>query len=46
MTDFMRSRNLEEDMFGSGWTALDCMDPSKKLMQEYNIVAGITIKDE
>ena len=30
VTDFMRSRNIEEDMtdfaFGCGWTALDCID--------------------
>ena len=31
VTDFMKSRNMEEDMaeeaFGSGWTALGCIDP-------------------
>ena len=30
MTDFMKSRNMEEDMaeeFGNGWTALGCIDP-------------------
>ena len=39
MRDFMRSRNMEEDMaevrqttlaFGSGWMALGCIDPNKK----------------
>ena len=37
MTDFMKSRNMEEDMaeidifgvFGSGWTAFSCIDPNK-----------------
>ena len=32
MTDFMRNRNMEEDRhlwsFGSGWTALGCIDPT------------------
>ena len=28
MTDFMKSRNMEEDLaFGSGCTALGCIDP-------------------
>ena len=35
LMDFMKSRNMEEDMaedmttlaFGSGWTALGCTDP-------------------
>ena len=31
MTDFMRSRNMEEDItFGSGWTALGSIDPNNK----------------
>ena len=41
VTDFMRSRQLEEDMaedrqlaFGSGWTALGCIDPNNKYIFE------------
>ena len=37
MMDFMRSRNMEEDIgrggqtsleYGSGWTGLNCIDPN------------------